>query len=108
MFFRKAKRIKELEAKNDSLEKEIIKMRALLARESLKFEIDTPTIETYQSVIYFHNYMSKETMESVVKNKLGRELYPLMKIEFDYIPMYDEFMARASIRVVKEAINGET
>lgn len=102
MFFRKKKRIKELELKIDTLEKDIIRFRSLLSRETLKFEIERPHIEICQAIDSFPVFFEKEVIDREIKHRLSAELYPFMRVEYDFDMKHNKYMARASIRVIKE------
>ena len=98
MFFRKAKRIKELEVENKTLRTEIMLLKS---REFLGHR-ETLNVETYQATNSYPYFFDKNAMEIDIKHKLFISLYPLMKVEIDYDPTKDKFVAKASIRVVKE------
>lgn len=97
-FFRKNKRIKELEARNEELLNEIMSLKA---RERF-FERKEVNVETYKAVESFPTWFGIVYAEEELKHRLVRELFPLIKIERDYDPDNDAVLLRASIRVVKE------
>lgn len=97
-FFRKNKRIKELEAENEALQKEIMFLKAR------KYLSDKKplNVEAYRSIASFPLWINPVRAEDDIKLRLARELFPLMKIERDYATEKDKILLRASIRVVKE------
>lgn len=99
-FFKKSKRIKELEARNEELLNEIMSLKA--RERSLLFERKEVNVEKYQAVESFPTWFGIVFAEEEVKHRLVRELFPLIKIERDYDPDNDAVLLRASIRVVKE------
>lgn len=100
IFFRKNKRIKELEARNEELLNEIMSLKA--RERSLLFERKELNVERYKATGSYPAGFGLELAERDVKQRLGKELFPLMKIERDYYPDNNEVLLRASIRVVKE------
>lgn len=98
MFFRKAKRIKELEAENKTLQTEIMLLKS---REFLGYR-ETLNVETYQGIYSLPDFIKQEKMEEIAKVNLACELCPLMRIEFSNSPEDGKVNVRASIRVVKE------
>ena len=100
MFFKKAKRIKELELKNKCLQDEIVKLRAMYARDF--FPRKELQVEKYQAVGSYPIWFNSDLREIEIRRKLFNELYPFIEIEEEYDPDNDTFLVRASIRVVKE------
>lgn len=93
MFFRKAKRIKELEKELEFF-KNVSKPQP--------FTIDTPKIEKYQVIDSVYPDVPRNLMETSVKRELAQKLYDVMKIEYAENERGDIKYIRASIRVVKE------
>lgn len=99
MFFKKAKRIKALEVENKFLQDEIVKLRAMYARDIFPRELQ---VEKYQAVGSYPIWFDSDLREIEIRRKLFNELYPFIGIEEDYDPDNNTFLVRASIRVVKE------
>ena len=100
MFFRKSKRIKELEKENEQLRRLTNTLRTeykspLLMCEELNIEKVVATDE-------FPTWYGFEFMECEVKHRLFSELCPFIKIERAFREADSNYLIRASIRVVKE------
>ncbi len=96
MFFRKAKRIKELEQENKLLRRRFEDLVPLVVT------CDPLDIEKYQTVISKPRGIPKDIAIQEAKRDLAITLYNVMKIETDYNFSMDCNLVRASIRVVKE------
>lgn len=98
MFFRKAKRIKELEKRVEELE--AINRYNL----SVPSTITRVKFETFCKEISFAQFVPPEVRENVVKKGLMSELcnIPYIKYKEEYDAFTDSFIGKASINIVTE------
>lgn len=99
MFFKKSKRIKELEKENEELRRLTntvqLKDKHLLTIKEFKIEKIMATGE-------FPPWYNHKIMEDEVKHQLALELSPFVKVEKEFDEVSDKWLIRASIKVVKE------
>ena len=99
MFFRKSKRIKELEKENEQLRRLTNTLRTAYKSPLLHEELN---IEKVVATDAFPTWYGFEFMDCEVKHRLFSELCPFIKIERDFREADSKYLIRASIRVVKE------
>lgn len=99
MFFRKAKRIKELEKENEHLRR----LNSLLqSTNGFPVQQVSLKIERINATGEYPPWYNHKIMEDEVKHRLVSELSPFMRIDEDFDEASDKWLLRASIRVVKE------
>ncbi len=101
MFFRKAKRIRELEKENEELKRLTHTLRNSSLRAPM-FDYERLNIEKCVATDSYPPWYGLEFTECEIKHKLFSVLCPFIRIERDYSEADDKYLVRASIRVVKE------
>lgn len=99
MFFKKSKRIKELEKENEELRR---LTNTVQPKDKYPSTIKMFRVEKIMATGEFPPWYNHKIMENDIKHQLVSELSPFVKIEKEFDEVSDKWLIRASIKVLKE------